>query len=176
MCLAPISARTGNSREYTGLEYKATGDTLMLRKRTYTRLTLGMAVGILVCAALVIYQDRFTTQTYIVQGHDLTTLQAALDAVGGEVTHKLGIINALGVRLSKAELRALKKHNAVHRVYADSDVEITGKPAKDDGGSNGNNNIDSTLPGQDDRCGVAAPGGHHRRRGDHRGSGYRQLE
>ena len=112
--------------------------------RKQTGLALVLAVGIIVYAALALSPGK-ATQAYIVQGHDLVSLQNAVEAVGGEVTHKLGIINAVGARLSDAELRALKQRQEVRRVYADSAVEITGKPPKDDSGSNGNNNIDSTY-------------------------------
>ena len=78
------------------------------RKHKLAGLTTGMVFGILACAALVINHDRPITQSYIVQGQDLSTIKAAVEAVGGEITHELGIINAVGARLSDAKLKDMK--------------------------------------------------------------------
>ena len=64
-----------------------------------TGLAVGLVFGIIACAALVLTPGKPMTQTYIVQGHDLAELKVAIEAIGGEITHELGIINAVGVEL-----------------------------------------------------------------------------
>ena len=41
------------------------------------------------------------TESYIVQGHELTAVAAAVRAAGGEITHELGIIDAVGARADR---------------------------------------------------------------------------
>ena len=101
---------------------------MLQRKHKHSLLVTGMVFGILACTALVTEYDRSIQQSYIVQGHDLATLKVAVEAVGGEISHELGIINAVAVKLDDAGLQALKEHDAIRRVYADAAVEVTGKP------------------------------------------------
>ena len=143
--LVPINVRKANLSHRTELGHEAIGEITMLKsKRRYTGLIAGMVFGLLACAAVLVNPDGSVTQTYIVQGHELTTLKAAVATVGGEITHELGIINAVAVKLSAAQLRALKGRDEIRRIYADAAVEISGKGGNGDGGGKGGN-IDSTY-------------------------------
>ncbi|MCP3962806.1 MAG: hypothetical protein GY719_33630 [bacterium] len=60
----------------------------------------------------------------IVQGRELEAVVAAVEEVGGTITHRLRIINAVGARLTPAQIAALEQHEAVTRIYADREVGI----------------------------------------------------
>lgn len=66
------------------------------------------------------------TTAVLVQGSDTAALAAAVRAVGGEITHELGIINAVGALLSEAQVRQLKANNSTLRIQANSTVGISG--------------------------------------------------
>ena len=89
-------------------------------------LTIAMVFGILACAVLVMNPDRSTSQTYIVQGQDLNTIKVAVQAVGGEITHELSIINSVGAELTPAERRALEQLDYSLRVYSNGSVRTAG--------------------------------------------------
>ena len=88
-------------------------------KRTALATSLGLAlVG---AAAMVRLPSQAETQSMIVQGHDLATVRSAVEAVGGEITHELGIINAVGAKIDAAQIGTLRHHGDVSRIMADSD-------------------------------------------------------
>ena len=103
--------------------------------RTATAIGLGLAlVG---TAASVRLPVSVETQAYIVQGTDLAAATAAVRATGGAITHELGIIRAVGARLTLAQRDDLRSRAAV-RLYDDWRVETANKPtgtddAADDG-------------------------------------------
>ena len=59
----------------------------------------------------------------IVQAHDLATAAEAVRAVGGTVTHELAIINAVGARLTLAQLDRLIDLDDL-RVYENRPLEV----------------------------------------------------
>lgn len=59
----------------------------------------------------------------IVQAHDFATAAEAVRAAGGEVTHELASINAVGARLTLAQLALLMDLDGVH-VYENRGAEI----------------------------------------------------
>jgi subtilisin family serine protease len=71
--------------------------------------------------------------SYIIQGASLETVTSAVLAVDGEITHELGIINAVAATLSEDERVALESRGDLH-ITLDSAVEVAGKP---DGGPKG---------------------------------------
>ena len=80
---------------------------------------------------------------FIVQGQDTATVAAAVQAVGGEITHELGIIHAVGAVLTPAQQLQLEHHEAVQRIYADRTLSLsTGNTVRDEFNSTsyGNNN------------------------------------
>ena len=62
----------------------------------------------------------------LVQGSDVTTVAAAVRAVGGEVTHELGIINAVGARLTPTQIRRLEASGGTLRIQADRSTSVSG--------------------------------------------------
>ncbi len=62
--------------------------------------------------------------SFIVQGRDVATAAEAVRAAGGEVTHELRIIDAVGARLTPAQIAVLEQHEAVTRIYQDREVGI----------------------------------------------------
>ena len=75
-----------------------------------------MAVGAIETTAATAPPAREPTTVVRVQGSDVRALVAAVRAVGGEVTHELGIINAVGARLTATQLRRLEANDDTLRV------------------------------------------------------------
>ena len=74
-------------------------------------------------------------QRVLVQGATLMSVETAVRAVGGEVTHELGIINAVGARLTQAQIRQLEARDKTLRVQADRSTNVSGaRPPKRSGG------------------------------------------
>jgi serine protease AprX len=67
------------------------------------------------------------TRHVIVQAANLDGATAAVRAVGGEVTHQLGIINAVGAHLTLDEVRRVEAVDATVRVHADRQTTVAGK-------------------------------------------------
>ena len=61
---------------------------------------------------------------YIVQASDLETAVAAVQAVGANVTHELGIINAAGAQLTAAQKARLQADERVTSIYDDRVAEV----------------------------------------------------
>ena len=58
----------------------------------------------------------------IIQGSDIAALSAAVQGFGGDVTHELAIINAIGAELTTSQLHALKNTGLVKRIYRDAEA------------------------------------------------------
>ena len=58
----------------------------------------------------------------IIQGSDIAAISAAVQGFGGDVTHELAIINAIGAELTPSQIRALKNTGLVKRIYPDAEA------------------------------------------------------
>ena len=67
-------------------------------------------------------------EAVIVQAADLDTAEALVRSVGGEVTHELGIIDAVGAQLTIEQRAALQGKPGV-RMYRNPSIKVAGKPA-----------------------------------------------
>ncbi|MCP4202729.1 MAG: LamG domain-containing protein, partial [bacterium] len=74
------------------------------------------------------------TSGYIVQGKTVEQVAAAVESVGGEVTHRLAIIAAVGARLTEGQVEALGNHEDVERVYEDRRVDTDSAAQRDHSG------------------------------------------
>jgi serine protease AprX len=63
--------------------------------------------------------------SYIVQAESLEIAKRAVETIGAEITHELGIINAVGATLSSAQLTELSKDSRL-RIQADRDAGVAG--------------------------------------------------
>lgn len=61
-----------------------------------TALVTGLGMALLGTAALIQIPGQSESGSVIIQGSDLPGVTAAVQSVGGEITHELGIINAVG--------------------------------------------------------------------------------
>ncbi len=61
---------------------------------------------------------------FIVQGTDLATVLEAVRKVGGEVTHELAVIRAVGARLTPSQRAQLEALDGITRVWEDRPVSI----------------------------------------------------
>jgi hypothetical protein len=86
---------------------------------------------LLLCLALVIGSSQDLnvagmleapeTTAFVVQGQDMESVAQAVLRVGGEITHELGIINAVGAELTAEQKSALEASSGVNRIY---DTEV----------------------------------------------------
>jgi hypothetical protein len=66
-------------------------------------------------------------QSLIVQGTNRASVEAAVEAVGGQITNELGVINAFGIRLPGSQRAALNIQPAVEKVSVNQNLGITTK-------------------------------------------------
>ncbi len=104
----------------------------MLKTKLHTRhlTALTLALGLLSAALFSSLPGYGRTESYLIQGADLASVKAAVQAAGGEITHELGIIRAVGARLTKTQLADLQTSAAVRQVYANNRVETAKKKVK----------------------------------------------
>ncbi len=73
------------------------------------------------------------SSSFIVQGTDLATVLEAVRKVGGEVTHELAVIRAVGARLTASQRAELEKLEGITRIYEDRAVSIQARHPSPDG-------------------------------------------
>ena len=95
-----------------------------------SRWTLAAALAAGLCMILAPMELDSEATSAIVQGPDLTRARAAVLAVGGTVTHELGIINAVGAVLTPDQRRTLRAAPDAPRILEDSRVEVAKKKVK----------------------------------------------
>ena len=102
----------------------------MLHKYLNIRSIAGLALGVGLLSAVVLprLSGEPPTASYIVQGASLAEVRSAVEALGGEITHELGVIRAVGARLTPAQHQALRRSEAVRRLYDNGRVETARKP------------------------------------------------
>ncbi len=61
---------------------------------------------------------------YIVQGSDLATVIEAVREVGGELTHELAVIRAVGARLTESQRARLEATLGITRIWEDRPVSL----------------------------------------------------
>ena len=66
----------------------------------------------------------------LVQGTNLAKAAMAVRAVGGEVTHELGIINSVGARLTPTQIRRLEASDDTLRIQADRITSVSARKSK----------------------------------------------
>ena len=77
-----------------------------------------------------------STQSVIVQAGSLDEAAAAVDTVGGSITHRLGIIDGVAADLSLAQYRSLQNRPAL-RVTSGGRVTLSSQGNGNGGGGNG---------------------------------------
>ena len=87
-------------------------------------LTLLIVAALATIATTYNTQKDESTRSYIVQANDLDQARSLVASVGAEVTHELGIVNAVGVQLSVMQVDNLRKMSGVRRVYEDQGVAV----------------------------------------------------
>ena len=80
----------------------------------------------LAMSGLLASASRGDVTSVIVQGRDMATAAAAVRAGGGVVTHELGVIDAVGARVSPGQLEGLRLAAGIRRVYGDAPVATAG--------------------------------------------------
>ena len=65
------------------------------------------------------------TTSVLVQGTDVAAVAAAVRAVGGRVTHELGIINTVGARLTPTQMRRLEASDATLRIQPNRATSVS---------------------------------------------------
>ncbi|MCP3959091.1 MAG: S8 family peptidase, partial [bacterium] len=86
-------------------------------------MALGLGLGGSPCLA---NDENADGASVIVQGSDLASAAEAVRSVGGEISHELGIIDAVRAELSAEQLSRLSKAAGVKRIYGDRTVHAAG--------------------------------------------------
>lgn len=63
-------------------------------------------------------------ESVLIQGADLDSVLEAVCAAGGEVTHELGIINAVGARMTRTQIRELEASDETLRIRTDRNANV----------------------------------------------------
>lgn len=66
--------------------------------------------------------DLASSASYIVQGESLADVRSAVEAAGGEITHELGVIRAVGAGLDASQVRQLDSHVEQLKVFANRNI------------------------------------------------------
>jgi subtilisin family serine protease len=74
------------------------------------------------------------TKSAIVQAETAARAAELVRAVGGTVTHELGIIDAVAAGLTSAQLEAIRQSDAGARIYDNGQAELAAKGGKNGGG------------------------------------------
>ncbi len=99
----------------------------MLKTFLNQRGLAGMAIGIslLSAAVLTTLPGSEATESYIIQGVSLAHVKTAVEAAGGEITHELGVIRAVGALLTERQRATLTDAGGVHRLYPNRSVIVS---------------------------------------------------
>ena len=95
-------------------------------KRNYWTFTFSALILALALVILLLQPGEVTgaeTELYIVQGTSVPELVTAVERVGGEVTHELGVIQAVGAELTLGQMVWLQAAPQVSTVWADTKVQ-----------------------------------------------------
>ena len=129
--------------EYMSQKKQALEGRVMKAKRQYLTKTLAL-LGLTLLLLVAVPQalpavESSELSSFIVQGESLVQLNAAVNTVGGQVTHELAIINAVGATLTPTQLRALERQEGVTGLFANVAVNTAGggKGGGNGGGGNG---------------------------------------
>ena len=79
---------------------------------------IGMSIGLT--------QGPAPTSSYIIQGNSADAVVGAVLAVDGEITHELGIINAVAATLTERQHEELLENPIVRNISADAPVKTAG--------------------------------------------------
>jgi NhaP-type Na+/H+ or K+/H+ antiporter len=97
-------------------------------RKPINRLPLAALIGLAIIVSVLLFSYSYVqsagTQEYIVQANDVDTAAAMVAYVGGEVTHELGVINAVGAKLSESQLRRLYSTDVPLRIYLNSAAQV----------------------------------------------------
>jgi len=79
-------------------------------------------VGLLSAVVLTALPSRQATETYIVQGASLAGVKTAVESVGGEITHDLSVIRAVGAELNESQVSRLRSHAEQLNVFSNRSI------------------------------------------------------
>ena len=72
-------------------------------------------------------ENKIQTSSYIVQGADLNIIDKLVNDIGGEVTHRLAIIQAVGAKLTPSQQLELSQSADVKLIFLDRSVKSSGR-------------------------------------------------
>jgi len=93
-----------------------------LRQAIAASLLFGTFAG---GALLLLGAEQPEMHSVIVRGANFATVKTAVEAVGGQITHELRIINSVGANLSAEQLKALHGQVGVQQVYENHGVSTS---------------------------------------------------
>lgn len=93
--------------------------------RTAKRLAKSWLVALVLAIAPTAGAQGQSQVRVIVQGANAEAAAAAVEKAGGTVTHRLGIIKAVGAEMTPSQIRSLRQSDGVTRVYADNEAKTS---------------------------------------------------
>ena len=101
----------------------------MAKKRFIKELSVAVILAIFVAGAAfnLPIQKVESVSPYIVQGDSLAEVKAAIVAVGGEITHELGIISAVGAELSARQRAQIAASFEDLRIFEDRQLKTASR-------------------------------------------------
>lgn len=113
---------------FTDLYSQANGDgELLALEGGVDILTRAIAICAAVWCAQVVTHGQPAEEpreAVLIQGSDLDDVIEAVCAAGGEITHQLGIINAVGARMTRTQVRALEASDDTLRIRSDRKAKV----------------------------------------------------
>ena len=96
-----------------------------------TALVAGLGLALLGAASLGPFPGQPELSSVIIQDRDLPSVTAAVQSVGGEITHTLGVINAVAAQLTTDQIVEIRALKGSVRIYDNVDARVSGGPIPD---------------------------------------------
>jgi serine protease AprX len=96
-------------------------------KQMHLQLRLALVLtSLILCSTVLARSVSQPALSVIIQGRDTATIARLVQAVGGTVTSELKIIDAVGARVSGAQLNVLRRNQGISRIYPARSLAIAG--------------------------------------------------
>ncbi|WP_281561440.1 hypothetical protein [Thalassomonas sp. RHCl1] len=103
----------------------------MFKNKQTVKIAFVLAFTLACFSVLGLFNQAPSSLGYIVKGTNTDTItELTLDA-GGEITHTLPIINAIGAKLTEQQKQVLLRYPQVIAIYADRSINSADKDVTD---------------------------------------------
>ncbi|WDD98617.1 hypothetical protein [Thalassomonas actiniarum] len=99
----------------------------MFQNKQTVKIVFALAIALACLSVLAQFNQAPSSLSYIVKGTNTDTITELTLAAGGEITHTLPIINAIGAKLTEQQKQTLLRYPQVIAIYADRTINNAGK-------------------------------------------------